>query len=206
MRKVVVLIGPPGSGKSTQRAKMVERYDLAVFSGDDIRAFAKVNTEFQEVYKKGELIFDDVIKKLVEEKIQATGDKEIVFDGFPRNENQINFLEEFTKKYEFEVMSLLVNVSEEEVVERLGKRYVCSICGKVAFEPGKCSKCGEQLEKRLDDKPEVIRKRIKVYREQTEPIISYFKRKGQLVEVDGEGTFDEVTQRIFERLDGYFKE
>lgn len=209
MRDVLLLFGMQGSGKGTQGERIKERYGrfTDVIVGQLLREGAKTNPEMQALMKTGKLFPNPMIEAVIEERIKMIPENErIIFDGFPRSEIQLEIYENLAEKHGFKSLAVDIMITEEEALKRLSKRYVCPKCDHVAIGSGKCPKCGVDLEKRVDDQDETaVKQRISIFKKDTRPIMDYFKQEGELIEVDGVGTFDEVTQRIFEKLDDYYK-
>ncbi|MFP4545611.1 MAG: adenylate kinase [Methanomassiliicoccales archaeon] len=203
----IVLLGPPGSGKGTQAERLTRELGLAhISTGDLLREAVKSGSELGSKAKSymdaGELVPDDLVIEMVGEKIRGLDDG-YVLDGFPRNLEQARDLERIT-----EVDAVVdLRVDEEELVDRLSKRRTCDSCGAVyhlRFNPpereGKCDRCGGQLYQREDDSEGTIRERLRVYRENTLPLVEYYREKGVLIDVDGARGIDEVFQEIIDRL------
>lgn len=197
----IVLLGPPGAGKGTQSSNIEETFGVPhVTTGDALRANKDVETEHgtpREYMEAGELVPDPVVNEIVVEALSnAQG---FVLDGYPRNIEQAEYLAEMTA---VDVVPFL-QVSEDELVRRLTGRRVCPECGATyhqEFEPpteeGVCDECGSELTQRDDDTEDVVRERIRVYRENTEPVVSHYRESGELVEVDGEGSPDDVWEDL----------
>lgn len=210
----LVLIGPPGSGKGTQAKRLAERLGYFHLStGDILREAVKEGTplglEAKKYMEEGKLVPDEVVIGIVKERLSSPDcEKGVVFDGFPRTLSQAEALDrifnELGKRLDLVVE---IEVSEEEVLKRLTGRRTCRNCGAmyhVLFDPPKvegiCDKCGGPLYQREDDKEEVIRERLRVYRKDTEPLVTYYENKGVLVKVKGEGPIEEVQQRLSEAI------
>ena len=210
---IVVLLGPPGAGKGTQGERIAERLGVPkIATGDVLRAAVKEGTEQGLAAKaymdRGDLVPDSVILGIMKEVFSSPSTKEgAILDGVVRTVPQADglsiMLAELGRKVD---KYLLFDVSDDELVQRLGGRTVCDSCQTPykGFEPGtKCSKCGGTLVRRKDDEPESIRNRLKVYREQTEPVIAWVKdNKMDLVEIDATGDLDEITDRAMKGLEG----
>jgi len=208
----IILLGPPGSGKGTQGELIEERYGFPKYSsGDILRQVAKENTplgkKVAEVMKKGELVDDEIVIQLIKEKIsRKEGKQGYILDGFPRNLNQAKKLEamiETSKEIVFDIQ-----LSEEDIIERLSDRLICPECKAVYSskdwrknEKKTCKKCHVKLIQREDDKPEVIRERLKVYQGQTKPLIAYYKAKKNYYPIDGSGSIEQVFDKICLVLD-----
>jgi len=209
------LLGPPGAGKGTQAEGLVERYGVVhVSTGDMLRAAVAQSTELGLQAKKymdaGDLVPDELVigivrERLAEDDIQSGG---VLLDGFPRTLPQAEALAKVLDELEMQT-PLVINleVDDEEVVRRLSTRRMCRQCGAIynldrdGLDVGdKCPKCGGEIYQRDDDKPEAIRERLRVYYEQTAPLIDYYKQRGMLLAVRSEGTVEEVTQRLMKAL------
>jgi len=210
----IVLLGPPASGKGTQAARLCEELDLPhVASGDLFRENLKNETELGQKAKKymdrGELVPDDITIAMVMERLSrpdcAGG---AILDGFPRTIAQAEALDEALAAQGHKINAVLyIAVPDEVLVERVSGRRLCRVCGKayhVKFnppkQPGVCDEDGGDLYQRDDDRPETVRKRLKVYWEQTSPLIDYYRDQGMLVEVDGDQPIDAVTADLREAL------
>ncbi len=203
----LILLGPPGAGKGTQAARLVERYGIPQIStGDMLRDARRRGTQLGEEAARymdaGELVPDEVVIGIVEERLERPdAEGGFVLDGFPRTTDQAEALADMSVTIEV-VVSL--EVPESELVRRLSGRLVCPECGAAfheEFNPPSsddvCDECGHQgLVKREDDRPEVVRERLAEYREKTQPLVEFYRERGLLVEVDGEGSPDEVAERI----------
>jgi adenylate kinase len=179
----IVLLGAPGSGKGTQAAKLVAELDVPhISTGALLRAAVKAGTllgqKAKVVIDRGELVSDEIMLGLIEERL-SDGDVEngFILDGYPRNLAQAESLDELLERIGQPIdEALLIDVDEEEVIDRIRKR---------AAQEG-----------RSDDSEQVARKRMKVYAEQTEPVVDYYARKGVLSRVLGQGSIEDVYQRI----------
>ncbi len=186
----VLLLGPPGAGKGTQSARLADRFDLEhVTTGDALRANRDMETDYgapREYMEAGELVPDPVVNEIVAAALaDADG---FVLDGYPRNLAQAEFLDGVA---ELDVVVAL-EVDREELEKRLTGRRVCSECGTnfhVEYdppaEPGVCDVCGGELVRRDDDAPDVVRERLRVYEEETAPVVAHYDERGELVRLDG---------------------
>jgi adenylate kinase len=210
---IVVLLGPPGAGKGTQGERLAERLGIPkIATGDVLRAAVRDGTPQGLAAKaymdRGDLVPDSVILAIMKEVFAAPQTKNgAILDGVvrtvPQAEGLVLMLAELGRKVD---KVLLFDVRDEELVERLGGRTVCDNCQTPykGLEPGtRCNKCGGTLVRRKDDEPESIRNRLKVYRDQTEPVIEWVKdRDLDLVEIDATGDLDEITERAMKGLAG----
>ncbi len=205
----LVLLGPPGSGKGTQGERLQEDLRLPYYAtGDILRAAVRDGTELgaeaKEYMDRGDLVPDDVIVGVIGERIVAKEAEDgFILDGFPRTEPQAEALGAKLNQLGREVSAaVLIEVDDEEVVRRLGGRRVCrnGHVFHVEFDPpekpGVCDVCGEPLEVRADDEPDVIRNRLGQYHSKTKPLIDYYEGRGLLIRVDGAQDPEVVGDRI----------
>ena len=202
----ILLLGPPGAGKGTQATKLCEQYDLDhVSTGDALRANKDMETEYgtpRSFMEAGELVPDEVVNEVLAAALEEADG--YVLDGYPRNLDQVDFLDEAT---DLDAV-VFFDVAEAELVERLTGRRVCEECGEnyhVDFAPpeedGVCDACGGDLYQREDDQEDVVRERLEVYEENTEPVIEHYRKTGDLVEVNGEGAPADVFELVTDAID-----
>ena len=210
----VVFLGAPGAGKGTQAAEVAKELMLAhIATGDMFRDAQKKGTklalEAKTFMDKGMLVPDEITIKMVQERISAPDCvKGVIFDGFPRNLAQAQALDKAMAEQSKAIDKVVyIKVAEEELLQRLGGRWICRQCQtpyhEVASPPklkGKCDKCGGELYQRSDDVPTTIKERLKVFFAQTAPLIDYYTKTGKLAEVNGEGGMDEIKQRILKAV------
>ncbi len=205
MKRRVVLLGPPGAGKGTQAARLATRLGVQhVSTGDLFRWHISQDTSWgkkaREYLERGLLVPDEITVAMVAEKLKEDG---FVLDGFPRNLAQARALEDILASHGKELdAALLLEVPEETVVERLSGRRVCARCGRnyhLKFQPpaGERCSCGGEVYQREDDREEVVRRRLRVYREETAPLVGFYESRGKLWRVDGVGDPEEVSARIW---------
>jgi adenylate kinase len=209
--KNIVFLGPPGSGKGTQAEKLCEFLNIPhISTGEILRATINEGTgaladEVKSYVHSGKLVPDDIVIKLVLERIKESDCKEgYLLDGFPRSLNQAEALDESIKNYPLTHV-ILIDVDEDYLFKRLTGRRMAKNSGKIYniyFNPpkveGKCDETGEDLYTRDDDKPETVKKRLDVYKEQTLDAIKYYEDKGVLIRIDGSKAIDEVFAKIKE--------
>jgi adenylate kinase len=215
MATFIVMLGPPGVGKGTQAKILSEKTGLAhISSGDLFRENLKNQTELgklaQTYMSKGELVPDDVTVAMIKDRLTRPDCKEgAVLDGFPRTPAQAEALSSMLKDFRGQVNVVPYITAEPEVlIERLSGRWTCPVNGAHVFNektnpPKKDKTCdfdGAELYQRDDDKPETVKNRIKVYLEQTSPLISYYRERGTLVEIDGTQSIDDVTEDLLAAL------
>jgi len=206
----LVLLGPPGSGKGTQGERLQEDLRLPYYAtGDILRAAVRDETELGRTAKgymdAGDLVPDEVIVGVIAEALDSEAARDgFLLDGFPRTTPQAEALDAKLEELGRAVTAvLLIDVSDEEVVRRLGGRRTCAENGHVFhvdFNPpkqeGVCDIDGSELITRDDDKPEVIRKRLETYHEKTEPLVDYYDQRSVLRRIDGEREPNEVGEEI----------
>ncbi len=208
---ILVFLGPPGSGKGTQAKKLSQELGLVhISTGDILRDAVKRGTPLgkkaKEYMERGELVPDDLMIALIEEVMPEDGG--FILDGFPRTVPQAMALEEMLKRKGKEVHKvILFEVSEEVVVDRLSGRLTCPSCGAVYHirynppkEPYTCDVCGSRLIQREDDREEVVRRRFKVYKEQTQPLVEFYKERNKLISLDATKSVEEVNRRLLEAI------
>lgn len=207
----IVILGPQGSGKGTQAKLISKKLGLRrIEAGALVRREAKKDKEIWETINvKGKLIPAKQIFKLIKREVESNGNliKNVLFDGYPRSLKQYkyfkNWLDETGSKINFVI---LLKISEEESIKRLSARRSCLECGTVYNlltnpPPNENCKCGGALVHREDDMPEAIRKRLEEYEEKTKPVIEEFKKKGLLLEIDGERPIDVIFEDVLEELE-----
>ncbi|MEZ5076022.1 MAG: adenylate kinase [Solirubrobacterales bacterium] len=206
----LVLLGPPGSGKGTQGERLQEDLRLPYYAtGDILRAAVREETGLgksaKEYMDRGDLVPDGVIVGVIAEALDSAEARDgFILDGFPRTTPQAEALDAKLQGLGRALTTvLLIDVSDDEVVRRLGGRRTCTVCGRVyhvEFNPpkqeGVCDVEGGELVVRDDDKPEVIRKRLDTYHEKTEPLVDYYDRAGVLRRIAGEVAPDAVAEEI----------
>ena len=210
----LVIFGPPGAGKGTQAKLLSERLGVPhIATGDMLREAVKAGTRLGGLAKKymdeGRLVPDEVVIGMVEERLrQPDCSKGFILDGFPRTIEQAEALDSELEKLGLKLDAVLnLEVGDEEVVKRIALRRTCRSCGAVfhlIFNPprreGVCDRCGGELYQRDDDREEVVRNRLKVYRQQTKPLLEFYRRRGLLRDVNGERSIEDVFKEILAAL------
>ena len=206
----IIMLGAPGAGKGTQAKMIAEKYALPhISTGDIFRANIKNGTQLGMEAKKymdqGQLVPDELTVKILLDRVaQKDCENGYVLDGFPRTIPQAEVLDEaLTKLGESIDYAIDVDVPDENIVKRMGGRRACVMCGAtyhIEHVPPKaegiCDKCGEKLILRDDDKPETVKNRLKVYHDQTQPLIDFYTAKGVLRTVDGTVDMNDVFAAI----------
>ena len=206
----IIMLGAPGAGKGTQAKQIADIYSIPhISTGDIFRANIKNGTELGKKAKQymdqGALVPDELTCDLVMDRIQQDDCKNgFVLDGFPRTIPQAEALDAALGKINEKMdYAIDVDVPDENIVNRMSGRRACLNCGAtyhlISIPPkveGICDRCGSEIVLREDDKPETVQKRLKVYHEQTQPLIDYYKNQGILKSVDGTQPMDEVFKAI----------
>jgi adenylate kinase len=205
-----VFLGPPGAGKGTQAKELAEYFGVAhVASGDLFRKHQAENTQLGQLAKsymaRGELVPDNVTISMVLERIKepdaANG---YILDGFPRTLEQARALDSALAEHQGSIdRAPLLEVDTEELVRRLAGRWLCSKCQRPYHEvtappkvKGGCNVCDGELVQRADDQPDVVRKRLQTYEEQTAPVVDYYKGQGKLRAVNGDQSIEKVRRDL----------
>lgn len=206
----LVIFGPPGAGKGTQAGLLEERRGLVqIATGDIIRSAIKnetpVGKEAKSYVEAGELVPDTVVRKLAENAIADEDYDDFVLDGYPRTTQQANWLTEFLAENEAPIDAVLsLKVPDDVIVNRLSRRRVHEDTGEtyhLDHDPPPDDVDPDLVVQRDDDKPDTVRNRLSVYREETQPLEDYFKDRDLLVTVDGQGDIEAVYERITTVLD-----
>lgn len=201
----IVIFGPPGSGKGTQADLLAKAYDLEhISTGNLLRREVELGTPLGkrvgDILAAGELVPDEIVNELVLNKIKLLykSGRGFVLDGYPRNLSQAKTLAVVKLNFAF-----LIQVSDEEVIDRISNRVVCNNCGmtyNLKTNPPKqadlCDKCGSVLMRRDDEDKEVIKNRLKIYHKQIDPLLDFYQQQGILHKIDGEQSIENVYQSM----------
>ena len=210
----LIIIGAPGAGKGTQAEILSEKLNIPhISTGDIFRSNISNNTQLGKQVRtyldKGKLVPDEltieIVKKRLKEKDCANG---FILDGFPRSIPQAEYLDKAADELNISIDAVLdIVVTDKEVIKRISGRRVCPSCGMVYHIPnnpplveGICDVCHSHIELRDDDKEEILIERLKVYHEQTEPVISYYQKNGKLIVVNGHDSLEDTTADVFKAL------
>ena len=206
----LVFVGPPGVGKGTYATAVSQRCGIPhISTGDMIREEIKRGTELgkrlREYVERGALVPDELVTEMLRQRLQQDDCRRgFILDGYPRTLKQAEELDKIT------TIDLVLNfvASDEVIIDRISGRRICRRCGAIYHVkymppkvPGVCDKCGGELYQREDDKPEVVKKRLAVFREQLAPVLDYYRRRGLLVDVDASEQAEVVVPRVFAALE-----
>ena len=208
MKKILILLGPPGAGKGTVGRNISSFYNLPLISsGDLLRDNVKNHTQLGEkayfYIKKGELVPDEIVEDIIKERIGHEDCKNgFILDGFPRTLKQAEDLNKILMNNN-KVIVIYLSASDDFLINRLSNRRICEKCGYIYHlinlppkKDGICDKCGGRLIQREDDKSEVVKNRLDVYHSYTGPIIDYYKKNGNFYEISGEGELEDTLSEI----------
>ena len=207
----LILFGAPGAGKGTLAALLKEQYGLAhISTGDmlreEMRSGSSLGNQIKQFIEKGELVPDEVVTKLIEQKLTngQSLSQGFMLDGFPRTQKQAEDLDRILKKVNSSIdFALYLESSRETIIKRLSGRRVCKKCGALfnkTFKPpkkeGVCDACGGELYQRSDDNEQTIKNRLQVYLENTAPIMEYYRRQNKLKTEDVEDGVEHVARKF----------
>jgi adenylate kinase len=209
----IILLGAPGAGKGTQAGKISRKFNIPhISTGDILRHEIKNGTELGKKISKyvesGELVPDEFIIEIIKNKINSGQLKNgFIMDGFPRNLKQAKMFSEMLDELGIKLDKVInIVVSKDEIINRLNSRRICSSCKSIFSSNNgsngleRCPKCGGKLLKRKDDSADVIKNRLEVYESETKPLIDFYSDEGLLVDIDGSGRAEDITERILKIL------
>lgn len=210
----IIIFGAPGVGKGTQAKILANKLNIIhISTGDILREAIKSGTELglkaKSIVESGGLVPDEIVAGIIRDVLNDEKSKNgFILDGFPRTINQAEILENIFHELNIVNFYLVkLEAADEIIIDRITNRLVCSSCGNIlnkeaVTENFVCPKCGAQNSyiKRKDDDEEVIKRRLKLYREQTAPVFNFYKDKAKIVEVDGTQSIEEVTKEILDSL------
>jgi len=210
MKRNMIFIGPPGAGKGSQAKTLAKEFDIPhISTGDMFRMHLKNETKLGLMAKEytdlGLLVPDTVTNQIVRDRfLEEDIKKGFILDGYPRNLFQAEYLTNLLKELNLNLDIVInINASDNEIIERITGRRICPVCGSIYHiknnppkNPGICDNDGAKLIQRKDDMKETVIKRLAVYKQETEPLIEYYKNKGLLINVDGNGQIDDISKEI----------
>lgn len=211
----IVLFGPPGAGKGTQAKFLSEEFNIPhISTGDILRENVKKGTALgmkaKSYMDKGELVPDQLLNDLVRSRLEEPDTKRgFLLDGYPRTIPQAKALDEILDDLNRKLTAVVnIDVGTSALVKRLSGRRICRQCGAsyhVTFNPPKvkdiCDMCAGELYQRADDTEDAIRNRLAVYKKQTQPVLDYYKKKGVLIDIDGDREIEEVKADVIRALE-----
>lgn len=213
----IILVGPPGAGKGTQARRLEDERGLVQLStGDMLRAAvasgSEVGQRAKAAMEAGQLVSDEIVVGAISERLDADDTKAgVIFDGFPRNDAQADALDRLLSDKELKLDRVIVlDVDEDALVERIVGRFTCAHCGagyndkfQTPKIDGVCDECGgTEFKRRPDDNEKTVRDRMKVYHNQTAPLLSHYGKQGLVTKVDGMAPIAEVAMEIDAILNG----
>ena len=210
----LILFGSPGVGKGTQAKILSEKLKIPhISTGDILRQSVKDQTEAgkkaEEIMNRGELVPDDVMIDIIKERLNKPDSQNgFILDGFPRTEIQAEALDGLMRELKINHVSIInLTAEEEEIIKRLNRRRACRKCARIfTLEEinglDKCPNCGEEnsFYLRDDDKEDVIRNRLEVFKTTTVPVLNYYQNRRDIISIDGFGTIDEINESILKAL------
>ena len=209
----LIVFGRQGAGKGTQAARLAAHYGIPhISTGDMLRAAAASGSEFglqvKAIMDEGGLVSDEVMEGVVAERLgQADAQPGFLLDGYPRTPGQAEYLQGLLAPQGVR-LAINLEVPEDVVVERITGRRVCTSCGTVyaigrdeSSSTGVCAKCGGSVVQREDDTEEAVRKRLALYAQSTEPLLSWFRERDLLADVDGVGDPDDIAAELVRIID-----
>jgi adenylate kinase len=215
-KKILIFMGPPGSGKGTQTDLLAKRLKIpAISTGELLRLEMKRRTKIGESIRKnmdsGRLVPDKLVREVMEKRLTRPDTKRgFILDGFPRHLKQVRDLEEIINEFheaEKNVLVFFIYLSNAESKRRLGKRRVCYFCGQTYHldvnppkKPGICDNCGHRLQRRKDDGATAIARRLRNFHEENDPLLDYFSSRNMLFRIDGEQDIKKVQRDILQDL------
>lgn len=216
MRLSFDLLGPQGSGKGTQAKLLLEHFDFIHFdAGEVLRKLRASNDPLGhrvgEYMDMGHPVPTNLIIEVTEKTLAAMPrDKDVLFDGILRGLGELELQKKVFQELEIELpVIILLNIDDATAIERIGKRRICSVCGhrQIVEEGGSeiCNRCQGKLERRHDDTPESIRKRLDWYHRDTEPVADYFRKNGTVIEIDARPSIETVGQQVMLAVKQYYE-
>ena len=215
VKMIIILFGVPGVGKGTLAAMLNKRYNLPhISSGNLLRELISkgiAGEDLKAIINKGHLVQDLIVYKIVGDRLKEKDcEKGVILDGFPRTVAQAEFLDDLIKNGKIDNIKVInFKASEETIIKRLSGRRMCEKCDAIYHlqnippkKPGICDKCGGKLIQREDDKSEIIKNRIEVYKKQTAPVMDFYKKKGILLDINTEQPIEKIFEDTCRAIDG----
>jgi len=215
LKIAIIMLGPPGAGKGTQARLLSSMLGFAhISTGDMLRMAIKDGTEngirAKTFLEAGQLVPDELVDAIVYERLRHSDCRRgFILDGYPRKLSQADTLQRILDQDNVQTITVCISVTDEVLFVRLGSRWMCPNCNRTFSEElssgtlkGGCDKCNVSLVHRADDSTDVIAERLKVYHEQTEPLIRYYQERGTYIMVDG----DQVPAKVFYAIHGALEE
>ncbi|MFO7890804.1 MAG: adenylate kinase [bacterium] len=206
MVRNMVILGAPGSGKGTQAKKLQKEFGwIHISTGDilrvEIEKESHLGVKVKQYVHQGRLVPDEIIIELIKQRLRGdNADSGFILDGFPRNVVQAEKLDKILNNLKIKLDTvLLIDVNKEEIIKRVSKRFICENCGPVIVDnpdADKCPKCRNKIYRREDDNPETVKHRFKVFEKETRSLINYYKGRKLFKCVNGNGSIDEVFERV----------
>ena len=209
------MLGPPGAGKGTQSRMLAAHLGYpGISTGDALRDAVRKETglgkKAQKIMEAGELVPDSLVDEIVKNRLlEQDSQAGFILDGYPRTIGQAEFFEKLAGQESIDILAIGIMVSDEVLVRRLSRRWSCPKCSRIYNEgsnaprqAARCDDCGSDLIQRNDDRPEIIRDRLQVYHQTTRPLIDFYRRRAQYVEVDGEVEAGQIFDSMIRILDG----
>jgi adenylate kinase len=210
----LILFGAPGVGKGTQAKLISSELEVPhISTGDILRQAVKDQTELgkkaQEIMNRGDLVPDDIMIGIIQDRLHKPDcEKGFILDGFPRTVNQATALNTLLEEMKIPAVKVVnITAKDDELVKRIGNRRACKNCGQIFIlqdieDKDKCPNCNAEnsFYLRDDDKEEVVRNRLEVFRDNTRPVLDFYEKKGNVITINGLGSIAEVSRRVFEKL------
>ena len=211
----LILFGAPGVGKGTQAKLISSKLNIPhISTGDILRQAVKDKTDLgkkaQEIMNKGDLVPDDIMIGIIQERLHKPDCKKgFILDGFPRTVKQAVALDNLLNEMNFkDVRVVNITADDDELVKRISNRRACRECGQIFSleeikDTNKCPNCSavDSFYLRDDDKEEVVRNRLEVFRKNTEPVLDYYRKQKDIISIDGLGSIEEVNKKVLNKLD-----